>query len=154
MKRDSTAGDTLGQRRYILFHERNARSSSTAPLTPEPAVPAGERGEVTEGRGEVVEGRGDADTTECKGAAAAADERPDGRPAAATATEPHRPNIRGGPTGPQVIPRDYGPGRSSGQTKPEYTAASGQRDHATFGSGPTRQSDERDSEQDYLLRWT
>ena len=45
-------------------------------------------------------------------------------------------------------------GRSSGRTKPEYTAASGRRDHATFGSGPTRQSDERDSEPDYLLRLT
>ena len=38
--------------------------------------------------------------------------------------------------------------------KPEYPAASGQRDHATFGSGPTRQSDKRDSEPDYLLRQT
>ena len=45
-------------------------------------------------------------------------------------------------------------GRSSGRTKPEYTAASGRHDHATFGSGPTRQSDERDSEPDYLLRPT
>ena len=26
-------------------------------------------------------------------------------------------------------------GRSSGRTKPEYTAASGRHDHATFGSG-------------------
>ena len=42
-------------------------------------------------------------------------------------------------------------GRSSGRTKPEYTAASGRHDHATFGSGPTRQSDDRDSEPDYLL---
>ena len=45
-------------------------------------------------------------------------------------------------------------GRSSGRTKPEYTAASGRRDHATFGSGPTRQSDDLDSEPDYLLRPT
>ena len=45
-------------------------------------------------------------------------------------------------------------GRSSGRTKPEYTAASGRRNHATFGSGPTRQSDDRDSEPDYLLRPT
>ena len=45
-------------------------------------------------------------------------------------------------------------GRSSGQTKPEYTAASGRRDHATFGSGPMRQSDDRDLEPDYLLRPT
>ena len=45
-------------------------------------------------------------------------------------------------------------GRSSGQTKPEYTAASGRRDHATFGGRPTRQSDERDLEPDYLLRPT
>ena len=44
------------------------------------------------------------------------------------------------------------PGRSSGRTKPEYTAASGRRDHATFGSGPTCQSDDRDSEPYYLLR--
>ena len=44
--------------------------------------------------------------------------------------------------------------RSSGQTKPEYTAASGRRDHATFGNGPIRQSDDRDSEPDYLLRPT
>ena len=36
----------------------------------------------------------------------------------------------------------------------EYTAASGRHDHATFGSGPTRQSDDRDSEPDYLLRPT
>ena len=43
-------------------------------------------------------------------------------------------------------------GRSSRRTKPEYTAASGRHDHATFGSGPTRQSDDRDSEPDYLLR--
>ena len=33
-------------------------------------------------------------------------------------------------------------GRSSGRTKPEYTAASGRHDHATFGSGTTRQSDD------------
>ena len=45
-------------------------------------------------------------------------------------------------------------GRSSGQTMPEYTAASGRHDHATFGSGQTRQSDDRDSEPDYLLRPT
>ena len=45
-------------------------------------------------------------------------------------------------------------GRSSRRTKPEYTAASGRHDHATFGSGPTRQSDDRDSEPDYLLRPT
>ena len=45
-------------------------------------------------------------------------------------------------------------GRSSGRTKPEYTAASGRRDHTTFGSGPMRQSDERDLEPDYLLRPT
>ena len=45
-------------------------------------------------------------------------------------------------------------GRSSGRTKPEYTAASGRHDHATFGSGPTRQSDDRDSEPDFLLRPT
>ena len=45
-------------------------------------------------------------------------------------------------------------GRSSGRTKPEYIAASGRRDHATFESGLTRQSDERDSEPDYLLRPT
>ena len=37
-------------------------------------------------------------------------------------------------------------GRSSARTE-----ASGRRDHATFGSGPTRQSDDRDSEPDYLL---
>ena len=43
-------------------------------------------------------------------------------------------------------------GRSSGRTKPEYTAA--RRYHATFGSGPMRQSDDRDSEPDYLLRPT
>ena len=42
-------------------------------------------------------------------------------------------------------------GWSSGRTRPEYTAASGRHDHATFGSGPTRQSDDRDSEPDYLL---
>ena len=45
-------------------------------------------------------------------------------------------------------------GRSSWQTKPEYPAASGRRDHVTFGSWPTRQSDDRDSEPDYLLRPT
>ena len=45
-------------------------------------------------------------------------------------------------------------GRSSGRTKLEYTAASGRHDHATLRSGPTRQSDERDSEPDYLLRPT
>ena len=45
-------------------------------------------------------------------------------------------------------------GRSSRRTEPEYTAASGKHDHATFGSGPTRQSDDRDSEPDYLLRPT
>ena len=45
-------------------------------------------------------------------------------------------------------------GRSNGRTKPEYPAASGRRDHATFGSGQTRQSDDRDDrdlEPDYLL---
>ena len=42
-------------------------------------------------------------------------------------------------------------GRSSGRTKPEYTAASGRHNHAAFWSGPTRQSDDRDSEPDYLL---
>ena len=40
------------------------------------------------------------------------------------------------------------------EQRAEYTAASGRHDHATFGSGPTRQSDERDSEPDYLLRPT
>ena len=45
-------------------------------------------------------------------------------------------------------------GWSSGRTNPEYTAASGRHDHATFGSGPMRQSDDRDSEPDYLLRPT
>ena len=45
-------------------------------------------------------------------------------------------------------------GRSSWRTKPEYPAASGRHDHATFGSGPARQSDDRDSEPDYLLRPT
>ena len=45
-------------------------------------------------------------------------------------------------------------GGSSGRTKPEYTMASEQRDHATFGIGLIRQSDERDSEPDYLLRPT
>ena len=47
-------------------------------------------------------------------------------------------------------------GRSSGRAEPEYTAASGRHDHATFGSGPTRQSrsDDRDSEPDHLLRPT
>ena len=42
-------------------------------------------------------------------------------------------------------------GRSSGWTKQEYTAASRRHDYVTFGSGPTRQSDDRDSEPDYLL---
>ena len=41
-------------------------------------------------------------------------------------------------------------GRICGRTKPEYTAASGRHDHATFGSGPTRQSDDRDYEPGYL----
>ena len=36
-------------------------------------------------------------------------------------------------------------GRTEQRADPEYTAASGRRDHATFGSGPTRQSDDRDS---------
>ena len=45
-------------------------------------------------------------------------------------------------------------GRRSWGTKPENTAASGRHDHATFGSGPMRQSDVRDSEPDYLLRST
>ena len=45
-------------------------------------------------------------------------------------------------------------GRSSGRTKPEFPAASGQHDRATFGSGPKRQSDDRDSAPDYLLRPT
>ena len=45
-------------------------------------------------------------------------------------------------------------GRSSGRTKLEYPAASGRHDHTTFGSGPTRQSDDRDSEPGYLLRPT
>ena len=42
-------------------------------------------------------------------------------------------------------------GGSSWRTKPEYPAASGPRD---YGSGPARQSDDRDSEPDYLLRPT
>ena len=33
--------------------------------------------------------------------------------------------------------------RSRGRSKPEYPVAGGRRDHATFGSRPTRQSDER-----------
>ena len=45
-------------------------------------------------------------------------------------------------------------GRSSGRTKPKYTAASGRHDHATYGSGPTCQSEDQDSESDYLLRPT
>ena len=40
---------------------------------------------------------------------------------------------------------------SSEGTKPEYPAASGRHDHATFGSGPTCQSDDRDSVPDNLL---
>ena len=43
-------------------------------------------------------------------------------------------------------------GLSEGRTKLEYPAASGRRYRATFGSGPTPQSDDRDSEPDYLLR--
>ena len=65
----------------------------------------------------------------------------------AWAPPPHPPE-------PEDLPRDYGPDGSSGRTKPEYTAASGRHDDATFGSGPTRQSDDRDSEPDYLLRLT
>ena len=42
-------------------------------------------------------------------------------------------------------------GRSSGRTKQEYTMTSGRYDHATCGSGPTRQSDDLDWEPDYLL---
>ena len=45
-------------------------------------------------------------------------------------------------------------GRSSGRTMPEYTAASGRHDHATFGCGPTRMFGDWDSEPDYLLRPT
>ena len=45
-------------------------------------------------------------------------------------------------------------GRSSGRIKSEYPAAGGRCDHATFGSGPIRQFDDRDSEPDYLLRLT
>ena len=45
-------------------------------------------------------------------------------------------------------------GRSSGRTQLEYPAASGRHDHATSGSGPMRQSDDLDSEPDYLLRLT
>jgi hypothetical protein len=44
--------------------------------------------------------------------------------------------------------------RSSGRTRPEYTAASRRRDDATFESGPTRQSDDLDSEPDCLPRPT
>ena len=60
----------------------------------------------------------------------------------------HRCRFRRGPS------EGLRAGRSSGRTKPEYTAASGRHDHATVGSGPTRQSDDRDSEPDYLLRPT
>ena len=42
-------------------------------------------------------------------------------------------------------------GRSSERTQQEHPAAGGRRDHATVGSGPMRQSDNRDSEPDYLL---
>ena len=45
-------------------------------------------------------------------------------------------------------------GRSSGLTKQEYTASSGRHNHATFRSWLTRQSDDLDSEPDYLLRPT
>ena len=44
--------------------------------------------------------------------------------------------------------------RSSGRTRPEYTAASGRLDQATFGSRPMCHSDDQDSEPDYLLRPT
>ena len=54
-----------------------------------------------------------------------------------------------GAAGPSKVLRA---GRSSVWTKPEYTAAGRRHDHATFGSGPTRQSDDLDSEPDYLLR--
>ena len=43
---------------------------------------------------------------------------------------------------------------SSGRAKPENPAAGGRRNQATFGSGPTLQSDDRNSEPDYLLRPT
>ena len=47
-------------------------------------------------------------------------------------------------------------GRSSWRTKPEYPAASGRHDHATFGSGTTRQSDDRTRSQTtcYVRRGT
>ena len=51
----------------------------------------------------------------------------------------------------QDLPRDYGPDGAAGGLKPEYTTASGRHDSATFGSGPTRPSDDRDSGPDYLL---
>ena len=50
--------------------------------------------------------------------------------------------------GRRTFPRDYRPDGAA------YPAAGGRRDHATFGSGPMCQSDERDSEPDYLLRQT
>ena len=62
----------------------------------------------------------------------------------------HRRHIRRG----RSSFRGLQAGRSSERTKPEYTSASGRHDHATFRSGPTRQSDDRDSEPDYLLRPT
>ena len=45
-------------------------------------------------------------------------------------------------------------GRSSGRTEAGVPLGDGRRDHATFGGRTTRQSDDRDSEPDYLLHPT
>ena len=45
-------------------------------------------------------------------------------------------------------------GRSSGRTKPGVHRAERTTRPCDYGSGPTRQSDDRDSEPDYLLRPT
>ena len=56
---------------------------------------------------------------------------------------------------PQDLPRDYGPDGAAGglsrSTQRRADDTTTRRWHTTFGSGPTRQSDDRDSEPDYLL---
>ena len=75
---------------------------------------------------------------------------PDGA-VGAWAPPPHPPRPE-----PQDLPMDYGPDGAAGglsRSTPRRADAGG-RDHATFGSGPMRQSDDRDSEPHFLLRPT
>ena len=58
------------------------------------------------------------------------------------------------PPGPQDLPRDYGPDGAAGGLSRSTPWLANETTTLPSGAGQTRQSDDRDSEPDYLLRST